>query len=105
MKKYEQAIKEYQVALTIDPNVLGERGSGGSVIQPQHPDVEYFYNMGKVFASLGRTDEAIRYLRRAFEEGFHNLKRLDADPDFQKISKDPSYITLRKNPPLGIKED
>lgn len=105
LKKYDQSIKEYQVALTIDPNVLGEHGSGGSVIQPQHPDVDYFYNMGKVFASLGRNDEAIRYLRRAFEEGFHNLKRLDADPDFQKISKDPSYIALRKNPPLGIGED
>lgn len=105
MKKYDQAVKEYQVALTLDPNVLAQHGYGGSVIQPQHPDVDYFYNMAKVFASLGRTDEAIRYLRRAFEEGFKNLKRLDADPDFRKISKDPSYVALRKSPPVGIKED
>ena len=105
LKKYDQAVKEYQVALTIDPTVLAQHGSGGSTIQPQHPDVDYFYNMGKVFASLGRTDEAIRYLRRAFEEGFKNYKKLDADPDFQKISKNPSYIALRKSPPLAIKED
>jgi tetratricopeptide (TPR) repeat protein len=105
LKKYDLAVKEYQVALTLDPNVLTQHGYGGSVIQPEHPDVEYFYNMGKVFASLGRTDEAIRYLRRAFEEGFNNFKRLDADPDFRKISNDPSYIALRKRPPIAIKED
>lgn len=105
MKKYDQAVKEYQVALTLDPNVLAQHGYGGTVIQPQHPDVDYFYNMAKVFASLGRTDEAIRYLRRAFEEGFNNFKRLDADPDFRKLNKDPSYIALRKSPPVAIKED
>lgn len=104
MKKYKQAVEEYRVALTLDPAILVEHSSTGSVVQPRQVDVDYFFYLAKVFASLGRTVEAVRYLRRAFEDGFTNYKRLDEDPDFLKISKDPAYIALRSNPPAAIKD-
>jgi hypothetical protein len=57
-----------------------------------------------VFASLGRVDEAVRYLRRAFEDGFKDQKKLQEDPDFQKISSYPAYVELLNNPPVPIQQ-
>ena len=71
----------------------------GTILEPLRVDADYYYYLAKVFASLGRVPEAVRYLRRAFEDGFTNVKQLDEDPDFQKISKDSSYIALRNSPP------
>lgn len=102
MKKFAPAVEEYRAALTLDPTILLEHSTSGTVVQPRHVDADYFYYMAKVFASLGRTPEAVSYLRRAFEEGFKNVKQLDEDPDFAKISKDADYVALRNSPPQAI---
>jgi tetratricopeptide (TPR) repeat protein len=104
MKEYKQAVDEYRTALTIDPNVLAERSKLGTVVQARGADVEYYFYLAKVFASLGRAEDAVRYLRRAFEDGFKDQKRIDEDPDFLKISKHPAYVELMKNRPVPIKE-
>jgi tetratricopeptide (TPR) repeat protein len=104
LKQYPEAVQEYRVALTLDPTVLAQFGGNGTVVQPREVDADYFFYLAKVFASLGRTPEAVRYLRRAFEDGFDNFKKLDEDPDFLKISKDPTYSELRSNPPIAIKD-
>ena len=102
MKKFGQAVDEYRAALTLDPTILAAHSTSGTVVQPRHVDADYFFYMAKVFASLGRTPEAVSYLRRAFEEGFKNMKQLDQDPDFLKISKDSDYLALRNSPPVAI---
>ena len=104
VKKYAEAVDEYRAALTLDPTILVQHATGGTVVQPRSVDADYFFYLAKVFASLGRTPEAVRYLRRAFEEGFDNFKKLDQDPDFLKISKDPAYAELRKSPPVPLKD-
>ncbi len=104
LKHIKEALDEYRAALTLDPNCLTERSSVGTVVQARGADVEFYFYLGKVFASLGRTEEAVRYLRRAFEDGFDNRKRLDEDSDFQKISHEPAYVELVNNPPVPIKD-
>jgi tetratricopeptide (TPR) repeat protein len=104
MKEYKQTVDEYRAALSIDPNVLAERSLLGTVVQARATDLEYYFYLAKVFASLGRAEEAVRYLRRAFEDGFKDQKRIDADPDFLKISQHPAYVELMKNRPVPIKE-
>lgn len=104
MKRIGQAIGEWSTALALDPNVLRDRSTLGTVVQARGTDVKFYFYMAKVFASLGRAEEAVRYLRRAFEDGFDELKLLDEDPDFKKISQFPAYIELRANPPKAIKE-
>jgi tetratricopeptide (TPR) repeat protein len=101
-KKMQEAIEEYRVALSIDPNVLTEHSSLGTVVQARGADAKFFFYLAKVFASLGRVDEAVRYLRRAFEDGFDDTKALDQDKDFQKIKDFPAYVELRANPPKAI---
>ena len=102
MKKYPQAVEQYRAALQLDPNVLTEHGSTATVVQARGTDVEFYFYLAKVFASLARPDDSVRYLRRAFEDGFKDFKRLDQDPDFQRISKYPAYVELRKNLPVAI---
>ena len=104
MKRPKEAVEEYRRALTLDPNILNERSVMGTIIQARGSDVDYYFYMAKVFASLGRTEEAVRYLRRAFEDGFKQFKKLDEDADFLRISHDPSYVALRNNPPVPIKD-
>jgi tetratricopeptide (TPR) repeat protein len=105
LKKYRQAEEEFSTALDIDPNVLTQQSSLGSVIRARGTDFQFYYYMAKAFASKGRAEEAVRYLRHAFEDGYkEDKKRIDEDPDFQKISHYPAYVELMKNPPVSIKD-
>jgi len=104
LKKYKESVEEYRTALTLDPNVFGERSASGTTIEVRGADPEYYFYLAKVFASLGRVDEAVHSLRRALEDGFKDRKRILNDPDFMKISQEPAYVELMNNPPVGIKD-
>jgi hypothetical protein len=97
-------VEEYRAALSLDPNVLAERSQTGTVLQTRGADPQYYFYMAKVFASLGRVDDAVRYLRRSFEDGFKDFKRLEEDPDFMKINQYPAFIELMKHRPVPIKD-
>ena len=104
LKKFKEAVAEYRTALEIDPNVLSEHSSTGSVMQTRSTEPDFYYYLAKVFASLNRPDEAVRYLHRAFEDGFRDKGQLDQDPDFQKIKENPAFVELVKNPPVAIRD-
>jgi len=103
-KKFKEAVEEYKTALTLDPGLLSEHASGGTVMQTRGADADFYFYLAKSFAMVGRADEAVRYLRRAFEDGFKDQKRLAADPDIQKISQYPAYVELMKNLPVPIRD-
>lgn len=104
LKKFKQAVESYRTALSLDPNILIERSAVGTVVQARGADPEYYFYLAKVFASLGRPEEAVRYLRRAFEDGFKDQKKIAEDPDFQKIAQNPAFMELMKNRPVAIKD-
>ena len=104
MKKYKESVDEYRTALNLDPNIFTQRSAFGTTIEARGADPEYYFYLGKVFASLGRAEDAVRSLRRALEDGFKDKKRILDDPDFMKISQNPAYVELMNNPPVGIKE-
>ena len=103
-KKIPEAIEEYRTALSLDPAVLTQRSNVGTTVSARSADAKFFFYMGKVFASLGRVDDAVRYLRHAFEDGFDDFKLLDSDEDYKKISALPAYMELRAHPPKAIKD-
>ena len=104
MKRYTEAADEYRTALNLDPDVLTKRSAFGTTVQARAADPEYYFYLAKVFASLGRADEAVRNLRRALEDGFKDRKRILDDSDFMKISRNPDYVDLMNHPPVGIKD-
>jgi tetratricopeptide (TPR) repeat protein len=104
MKKYKEALEEYRAALTLEPNILSDRATNGTVMQTRGADANFYFYLAKTFANLGRPEEAVRYLRRAFEEGFKDHERVKEDPDIKKISENPAYVELMKNPPVAIRD-
>jgi tetratricopeptide (TPR) repeat protein len=102
-KKFEQAVDEYRTALGIDPNAAVSHSALGTTINAGRTDVEFYYYLAKAFASIGNAEDAVRYLRRALEDGYGDTKRIGEDPDFKKISQYPAYIELMRNPPVAIK--
>lgn len=103
-KKYEPAYQEYRTALALDPDALKHATPMGSQVETRHINAEFYFYMAKLFASLGRAEEAIRYVQRAMEMGFSDDKRMLEDPDIQKISLEPAFIILLKNRPTPITE-
>lgn len=103
-KKYQEAVEAYRTALELDPRILSDRSTVGTVVQTRGADARFYFYMAKVFASVGRPEEAVRYLRRALEDGFKDFRKIDEDPDLQKISEFPAYVQLRSNPPVPIKD-
>ncbi len=103
-KKYKPAIKEYRTAIQLDPEILTRTSRQGIAVETRYADARFYFYMAKIYASFGNPEEAVNYLRRAMEEGFTKRKQILEDPDILKISKDPAFITLMKNPPVAIKE-
>ncbi len=101
--KYPAAVQEYRTALSINPNVLAEESAVGTVIHTSESSVKFYFYMAKAFAASGNAEDAVHYLRRAMEDGFTDLKRIDEDPDFKKISKYPAFVELLQNPPVALK--
>ncbi len=102
-KKYKLATAEYRTALQLDPDALTRTSREGTDVETRYANSKFFFYMAKIFASVGNQEQAIRYLQRAMEEGFSDRKRILEDPDLKKISKDPAFIALMKNPPVPIK--
>lgn len=104
LKKFDQAVAEYRTALEIDPKVAVQQSPLGSTVHAGGADPEFYFYMAKAYASMGNAEAAVRYLRRAIEDGYPGAKQVGDDPDFKKISQDPAYVELLKNPPVAIKE-
>ena len=104
MKKYKESMDEYRTALSLNPNIFTQHSAFGTTMEARGVDPEYYFYLGKVYASLGRAEDAVRSLRRALEDGFKDRQRILDDPDFIKISQNPAYVELMNNPPVGIKD-
>ena len=61
------------------------------------------YNIACAYALLGKSDEAIDWLKKAFEARFAEQETLEKDDDLDSIRKDPRFIKLTGlNPPTGL---
>ena len=88
--KLEGAIAEYARALELDPYVLTESSRVGSVAQASTPEerAKYSYMLAKIYARQGKVDECLRCLRRAKEEGYHDLANVYKDEEFASLRGD-----------------
>ena len=103
LKNYAQAVEEYRMALGIDPKVVFQQSALGTTIHAGGTDPGFYFYMAKAYASTGNAEDAVRYLRRALEDGYVNTAQLGDDPDFKNISHDPAYVELLRTPPVALK--
>jgi len=103
LKRFDEAVDEYRTALGIDPKVVYLQSNVATVVHAGATDVEFYFYLAKAYASIGNAEDAVRYLRRALEDGYGDPKRIQEDPDFKKISQYPAFVELMRNPPVAIK--
>ncbi len=103
-KKYKKAFVQYHAAIALDPDILRQNSMSGTEVETRRVGAKFYFYMAKVFASLGDASDAVRYLERAMEDGLNDRDRILQDPDMKKISADPAFVALMKNPPVAIKK-
>jgi len=52
------------------------------------------YNAACAYSRLGRRDEAVKWLRKAVENGFTDRAFIEKDPDLEGIRKEPGYAEI-----------
>ena len=92
---YKKGLKMYQKAFSIDEQVIAPDQSkmvegGGS--REQRVAINYY--IAETFASAGKQEQALFYLRKAMDEGFNDRKRLDEDKDFATLRTTPQFQKL-----------
>lgn len=100
-KQDKESMAEYQEALRLDPEAFENRSLVGTVLEESTvaDRARYHYYLAKLYAQATRTDLAIQYLRKALEEGFHDKKKLEQDPDFQAMRDLPEFKELLASEP------
>jgi len=97
----KEAMTEYREAIRLNPEVFENRSLTGTVLEESTVEnrARYHYALAKLYAQASRTDMAIQYLRKALEEGFHDKKKLEQDPEFQAMRDLPEFQELLASEP------
>jgi tetratricopeptide (TPR) repeat protein len=93
--KMKKGIKMYQKAFSIDPEVFAPNRSSqveGAGTREQRVAINYY--IAQTFASAGKQQQALVYLRKAMDEGFNDTKRLNEDKDFATLRTTPEFQQL-----------
>ena len=98
-KKLERAIAEYARALELNPDAL-QSGNGGVTAQIASPEerARYAYMLAKIFAQRGDAEQCLRQLRKAKEEGYHELASVYKDAEFASLRGDPRLAEIAPPP-------
>ncbi len=93
--KFKQGDKAYRQALAIDPEIL-EKASKRSIQAQSKPQSasEIHYHMAMTYAQAGSKELAIRYLRQAIGEGFHDRNRLLHDKEFADMRTSDVFLKI-----------
>ena len=102
-KKYVESAREYRIALTIHAGILERIGTMGSEMQTRSWDERMYFEVAKIHASMNRFPEAVRYLRRALEDGNNEFGKIKKDPDLLLMAEYPPFVELLANPPVAVR--
>ena len=89
-KKLERAIAEYARALELDPDALTDSANAGIAAQIASPEerAKYQYMLAKIYAKRGNTEECLRCLKIAKEQGYKDMQNVYKDEEFTNVRKD-----------------
>jgi tetratricopeptide (TPR) repeat protein len=92
----DQALESFRKALELDPDVFEHHSSYGVMLQERSvaDRAKFHYSMATLYATQGRNELAIQYLRKALEEGFKERKKLVEEPAFAALRELPEFKLL-----------
>ena len=84
--KYKDAEKSYGRAFAIDPAAFNH-DTNASIDEGSTKEerIAQNYYLARTFARAGLRDQALYYLRKAFDEGFHDRRKLQDEQDFAML--------------------
>ena len=94
--KFELMTQAYTKALQLDPEVFEKHGSVGTRMQDRGvaDKARYHFEMARMYASSGKNDLALQYLRKALEEGFKEKEKLQQSKEFAALRETQEYKDL-----------
>ena len=95
-KRFKEGTEMYKHALALDPDIL-DRPDAAVTRAPVHLDqagaINYY--KAKNLAEAGMASRAVKYLRRALNEGFTTVKDIVADSSFTSLHGNSAFEKLK----------
>ena len=92
--KTQQGLDAYRKAFALDPSVFENSVQLVSESLPVHERAQQDFCMAELFASSGRLDRALEYLRKALDEGFSDRKKILEDRTLAQLRTTPQFAQL-----------
>lgn len=64
------------------------------IVKNNPDDYDVCYDYARLMSLMKKTDEAVNYLRKAFEKGFRAFDSVESDSDFEPIRNTPEFRSL-----------
>jgi tetratricopeptide (TPR) repeat protein len=82
--KYDLMMESYTKAMELDPLVFDHKGGVGTELQERSvaDRAKYHFEMAKMYAKLGKNEQALLNLRRSLEEGYKEKDKIPKMPEF-----------------------
>jgi tetratricopeptide (TPR) repeat protein len=94
-EKYKPGMEAYHKALALNPNIFDPHQV--QIVQEtstRRQLVAVNYYLAKTYATAGKVEESIGYLRKALEAGFRDRKQLMKDKEFATLRDTPEFHQL-----------
>ncbi len=103
-KDYPLMTAEFVRALQLDPGIFEHRSQTGisAQISSSEDQARYNYFLAKVYAQTGDSDDALRCLRKALEDGYKGINEVYKDAEFATLRKDPRFVELMAQKPPAV---
>ena len=95
-EKYKPGMEAYHKALALKPQHLRSRPDARLCRRPatRRQLVAVNYYLAKTYATAGKMQESLSYLRKALEAGFKDRKQLMKDKEFAALRSTPEFHQL-----------
>ncbi len=94
-EKYKPGMQAYHKALALNPRIFDS--SQTQIVEEtstRRQLVAVNYYLAKTYATEGKMDQALSYLRKALEAGFRDRKQLMKDKEFASLRATPEFHQL-----------
>jgi len=92
--KYDEGLVAYQKAFALDSGVFNDANVTVAAPVARGRRAQQDYCIARIFAQSGKTDRALDYLRRAFNEGFDDRQKLFGDHILASLRATPEFARL-----------